>query len=80
MPRITRSLALISVTAIATAAAVLPVATAQSPAPVIAQSTAPQLVSGLPDFTNLVEQVGPAVVNIEAGVTPKRDARAQAPG
>lgn len=32
----------------------------------IAQSSAPQIVSGLPDFTQLVEQVGPGVVNIEA--------------
>lgn len=31
-----------------------------------AQSSAPQLVTGLPDFTQLVEQVGPGVVNIEA--------------
>ena len=32
----------------------------------IAQSSAPQIVTGLPDFTQLVEQVGPGVVNIEA--------------
>jgi len=44
------------------AAAGLPAATAQSP-----QAQAPQLVSGLPDFTLLVDQVGPAVVNVEAG-------------
>ncbi|MDQ3056179.1 MAG: Do family serine endopeptidase [Pseudomonadota bacterium] len=80
MLRFARPLALVSITALATAAVVLPDATAQSTVPAIAQSTAPQLVSGLPDFTNLVEQVGPAVVNIEAGVTPKRSARAQAPG
>ncbi len=80
MPRLARSLALISITAIATAAAVLPDATAQSPTPAIAQSTAPQLVSGLPDFTHLVEQVGPAVVNVEAGVAPRQTARGQGPG
>lgn len=36
--------------------------------PAVAQSSAPQLVSGLPDFTHLVEQVGPGVVNIEAKI------------
>lgn len=34
----------------------------------LAQSSAPQIVSGLPDFTQLVEQVGPGVVNIEARI------------
>ncbi len=38
------------------------VATAQSPAP------APELVAGLPDFTRLVDQVGPAVVSVQAEV------------
>ncbi len=64
--------------AVATAVVVaLPNATAQSSA-AAAQPTAvtppssPQLVSGLPDFTQLVDQVGPAVVNIEAGVKPRR--------
>ncbi len=80
MLRFARPLALISISAIATAALVLPDATAQSPTPAVTQSAAPQLVSGLPDFTNLVEQVGPAVVNIEAGVTPKRTARGAGPG
>ena len=42
----------------------------------IAQSSAPQIVTGLPDFTKLVETVGPGVVNIEAKVTP-RAVRAQ---
>ena len=68
---------LILLTAAATTAIVLPVATAQStgdaasPAPATAapvsqaQAPATPLVSGLPDFTRLVEQVGPAVVNIE---------------
>ena len=54
------ALALVAVSAAATTAVVLPQATAQSPAP------APQLVQGLPDFTTLVAQVGPAVVNIDA--------------
>jgi serine protease Do len=55
-----RALALVAITAAATTAVVLPAATAQSPAP------APQMVAGLPDFTHLVDQVGPGVVNIEA--------------
>jgi len=63
-------------------AAALPVAcTAQPPANPIAQppasTPAPTLVSGLPDFTNLVQRVGPAVVNIRAEVTPRRAARGQ---
>ena len=53
-----RAIALVAATATATAAVVLPAATAQSPAP------APQMVVGLPDFTNLVDQVGPGVVNV----------------
>ena len=71
-----RSLALVAITIAATTAAVLPVATAQAPSP------APQLVVGLPDFTNLVEQVGPGVVNIEAIVGSKssrQQAQAQMP-
>ena len=71
-----RSLALVAITIAATTAVVLPVATAQAPSP------APQLVVGLPDFTQLVEQVGPGVVNIEAIVGPKssrQQAQAQMP-
>jgi serine protease Do len=37
-------------------------------APAIAQSSAPQIVTGLPDFTRLVEQVAPGVVNIDATI------------
>lgn len=46
-----------------------------------AQAPAPQLVVGLPDFTQLVEQVGPGVVNIEAKVNPRAatSARSQMP-
>ena len=71
-----RSLALVAITIAATTAVVLPGATAQAPSP------APQLVVGLPDFTQLVEQVGPGVVNIEAIVGPKssrQQAQAQVP-
>ena len=52
-----------AVSVAATTAVVLPQATAQS---AVAAAPAPQLVQGLPDFTGLVAQVGPAVVNIEA--------------
>ena len=72
------ALALVAVvSAAATTAVVLPQATAQS---TVAAAPAPQLVQGLPDFTNLVAQVGPAVVNIEAtsdGST--RDVASRAP-
>ncbi|MFT3762768.1 MAG: DegQ family serine endoprotease [Pseudoxanthomonas sp.] len=37
----------------------------------IAQSSAPQIVTGLPDFTKLVETVGPGVVKISVKSTPK---------
>ena len=63
------ALALVAVVSAGTTALVLPRATAQSTQP------APQLVQGLPDFTNLVSRVGPAVVNIEA-VTDGRSAGA----
>lgn len=43
----------------------------------LAQSSAPQIVTGLPDFTRLVEQVGPGVVNIEAKIGSKQVARGQ---
>ncbi len=86
MIRSLRPLAAMSLgAAVATAVVIaFPDATAQSSA-AAAQPTAvtppssPQLVSGLPDFTQLVEQVGPAVVNIEAGVKPRRAARQQMP-
>ena len=40
------------------------VATAQSTVP----APAPELGSGLPDFTRLVDQVGPAVVSVQAEI------------
>jgi serine protease Do len=67
-----RALALVAVTAAATTAVMLPVATAQSPAP------APQMVVGLPDFTNLVDQVGPGVVNVKAQMGGGQNAQADA--
>jgi len=51
-------------------------APAAAPVPAVAQSAAPQLVTGLPDFTQLVEQVGPGVVNVEATVGSRRTAQA----
>jgi serine protease Do len=69
------ALALVAVvSAAATTAVVLPAATAQSQAP------APQMVVGLPDFTNLVEQVGPGVVNVEATIGGGSRGRQQARG
>src|SRR5690606_27027478 len=65
------ALALVAVVSAAgTAAVVLPRATAQSTQP------APQLVQGLPDFTQLVARVGPGVVNIEATSDGRSDAAA----
>ncbi|WP_435003360.1 DegQ family serine endoprotease [Xanthomonas arboricola] len=52
---------------------------AKDVAPIAANRSAnpaPQLVAGLPDFTNLVEQVGPGVVNIETTIT-RKDAMAR---
>ena len=47
--------------------------------PSIAQSSAPQIVTGLPDFTRLVEQVGPGVVNIEATTSNRQANQGQRP-
>jgi len=59
---------LLALTAAATTAVVLPVATAQQSA----QSSAPEpMVTGLPDFTQLVQQVGPGVVNVMAEIGSK---------
>ncbi len=52
-----------------------PVAPAEQAVAARAAAPAPQLVSGLPDFTQLVEQVGPGVVNIETVTGPRRNAR-----
>ncbi|BAV98749.1 Do family serine endopeptidase [Lysobacter enzymogenes] len=62
--------------------AALPVAcTAQAPtapiAPPPSATPSAPIVAGLPDFTQLVQRVGPAVVNISAEVTPKRVARSR---
>ncbi len=60
------------------------VACAQSPAPVAPteqvaaarnSAPAPQIVSGLPDFTQLVDQVGPGVVNVETVIGARRNPR-----
>ncbi len=56
---------------------------AQGAAPAVtsamAQSSAPPIVTGLPDFTQLVERVGPGVVNIEARAGSRQATRAQVP-
>ena len=70
-PRLRLALALTTLAA-ATLTAVQParaqVAAPATPVPVQAPDTA---VRGLPDFTGLVETVGPAVVNIRTNVKPK---------
>ena len=72
-----RILALVAATAAATTAIVVPYA---STAQARNATPAPQLVAGLPDFTHLVEEVGPAVVNVEAQVGARRTAQQQGPG
>lgn len=56
-------------------AAPAPGAATAAAIPSIAQSSAPQIVTGLPDFTTLVEQVGPGVVNVEAKLGSRDNAR-----
>jgi serine protease Do len=61
-----RALALVAATATATTLLVNPPqVTAQTSS---TAAPAPQLVAGLPDFTGLVQQVGPGVVNVEATI------------
>jgi serine protease Do len=79
MNRPLRSLALVGAIAVA-----LPTAcTAQQPtapiAPPPSATPAAPLVSGLPDFTSLVQRVGPAVVNIRAEIAPRSATRGTMP-
>src|SRR5690606_383122 len=69
-----QAVVLIALTAAATTAVVLPVATAQQST----LSTAPTPVAGLPDFSQLVEQVGPGVVNVMAEIGGGASARSHA--
>ncbi|PPU93521.1 DegQ family serine endoprotease [Xanthomonas albilineans] len=55
-----------------------PSTSAASP-PAAQTAPAPQLVAGLPDFTRLVEQAGPAVVNVESTIS-RRAAAARSNG
>lgn len=84
-----RTLALVSATVVATAAVttVLPITAGQSSAPAsqITVATAAEAIDaplaiGLPDFSQLVERVGPAVVNIEATGVGRSDAIARGRG
>src|SRR3546814_4459991 len=61
-----QAVALIVLTAAATTAVVLPVATATAQQSTV--SSAPTPVAGLPDFSRLDEQVGPGVVNVMAQI------------
>lgn len=71
--------ALILLASAAATAVVLPIATAR-PSPEVAVAAAAQptavpaapLVTGLPDFTRLVEEVGPAVVKIDTTIGSRR--------
>ena len=53
----------------------VPVAPAAQVAATRPASPPPQLVSGLPDFTQLVDQVGPGVVNVETVIGARRAPR-----
>ncbi len=53
-------------------------ANAQTPLATQPATPAPELVAGLPDFTRLVDQVGPAVVSVQAEIGGKSQATAQA--
>ena len=78
---------LVLVTAAATAAVTLPSVTAEpspSQAPAAQAATAQaapaqELVTGLPDFTRLVERIGPGVVSIEATIGGARMAQRGGP-
>jgi serine protease Do len=76
------AIALVALTAAGTAAVVIPAATAQSQqdqsttSAVTSASPAP-LVTGLPDFTRLVDRVAPAVVNIEVTIDARGNRQAQ---
>ncbi|WP_047128387.1 DegQ family serine endoprotease [Xanthomonas arboricola] len=75
----TQMFGLIAMTLPLAACAQQPAPAAKDAAPIAANRSAtpaPQLVAGLPDFTNLVEQVGPGVVNIETTIT-RKDAMAR---
>ena len=65
--------ALVALTAAGTTAVLLPAATAQpqEQAAAVTAAPAPPLVTGLPDFTRLVDRVAPAVVNIEVTIGPR---------
>ncbi len=66
-----RNAFLVAMTATATSAVLLSTDLAAQTAPpptAPAAAPAPQMVTGLPDFTHLVDQVGPAVVNVTANL------------
>ncbi len=65
---------------VACAQTAAPTAANEQAVPARSAAPAPQLVQGLPDFTQLVDQVGPGVVNIESVIGARRPARAAAGG
>ena len=56
-----------------------PVAQTQPAPAAAARAPARPLVSGLPDFTNLVEQVGPGVVNVDTTIVRNNRQAARGP-
>jgi serine protease Do len=71
------ALALAGVTAVVLVPS-MPVAAQGTAASASAATAAPPLVRGLPDFTELVEQVGPSVVNIRTMAKVRMDAEGDA--
>src|SRR3546814_16318072 len=71
-----QAVALIVLPAAATTAVVLPVATATAQQSTV--SSAPTPVAGLPDFSQLVEQVGPGVVDVVAEIGGRASPRTRA--
>ena len=70
MKKFLHPIILVPLTALATAGIVmLPSADAQQ---VPATAPQPELVTGLPDFTRLVDRVGPGVVSVEARIASRR--------
>ncbi|MDO4709118.1 MAG: Do family serine endopeptidase [Pseudomonadota bacterium] len=76
MKKMLKPLLLVPLTAIATTAVVMyPAADAQqreATVQTMPAAAAPELVTGLPDFTRLVEQVGSGVVSVEARIAARQ--------
>ncbi|MBC7663142.1 MAG: hypothetical protein H7276_04965, partial [Caulobacter sp.] len=69
--RLALAVAVLTTTSLATVPASAQVPAAPSAASAVPVQAPDTLVRGLPDFTGLVETVGPAVVNIHTNIKPK---------